>query len=367
MKRLIERIDSKPWPPDFISKAVGQYRRTAFCYAADPALRRSAASGGVVTALLVNLLETKQIDGALVVASWVSHGRLECGFKIAHTRDEILAAQGSKYMPVYFNRDAAPLIRSFSGRLAAVLLPCDALALAKMRAAEPEVDAKIAFVVTLFCGHNSERTLTDAIIDRFRPSKKAVLREFQHRFGHWRGKLRIAYDEGEDIVRPFSEFSVYQNLFFFAQKKCHACFDHFGFHSDLAAGDIWSQKMKHDPIKKNAVVIRSERGLQAIEGLLAQGHLCVEEVTIEAVCNGQSRALPFHYNISARSRVGALFGMRLRETTKSSVKWNEVAAAFLVMVNERITRTSIGRRIVLLIPRPILRGYLVFLKGLETL
>lgn len=366
MAGLIERIDSKTWSPEFLDKAVGQFQRTVFCYATAPELRRNAASGGVATAVLIHLLETGQVDGALIVASWIEDGRYRCGFRIVSSREELIAAQGSKYMPVYFNRDAAPLIREFRGRLATVLLPCDAQSLVRLRACEPETDRKIVFTIALFCGHNSERELTDAVINRFRPSG-AALTHFQHRLGHWRGNMRIGYDMGQEVIKPFSEFSVYQNLFFFAQKKCHACFDHFGFHCDLSIGDIWSQKMKRDPIKKNAIVARSQQGADAITRLQVLDALQMEEVSIDDICNGQSRALPFHYNISARSRVGALFGMRLRDTTQSKAKWNEIAAAFLVMLNERVTRHRTGRAIVLRMPRPLLRIYLILLKGLESL
>ena len=88
---------------------------------------------------------------------------------------------------------------------------------------------------------------------------------------------------------------------------------------------------------------------------------------IEDVCNGQSRALPFHYNVSARSRVGRLFGMRLKDVTRVDAKWNQIAVAFLVMLNERITRGKTGQRLVLATPKPILKAYLLLLKGLESL
>lgn len=124
--------------------------------------------------------------------------------------------------------------------------------------------------------------------------------------------------------------------------------------------------MKSDPIKKNAIVARSRQAVDIIAQLASLGALQVEDVKIDDVCNGQSRALPFHYNISARSRVGALFGMRLKDTTHSKVKWNDTATAFLVMFNERITRNRAGRALILRIPRPLLRAYLIFLKGLES-
>jgi coenzyme F420-reducing hydrogenase beta subunit len=349
-----------------LQQAVGHQIGSYFGHAADPELRASAASGGTVSAILIHLLETDQIDGALVVASWIEKDRVHCSFRIARTRGEVLAAQGSKYMPVYFRRDAMPLIRDFTGRLAVVLLPCDAQALERECSASPDLRDRIVLIIALACGHNSERELTDAIVARFKP-RNTRLTSFQHRFGHWRGNLRIKVEHGCEIVKPFEEFSVYQNLFFFSQKKCHACFDHFGYHCDISAGDIWSQKMRNDPIKKNAVIVRTPRAATLLECMAEQGLLKLDRVAIEEICNGQSRALPFHYNVSARSRVGRVFGMRLRDTTKQTARWNEIVAAFLIMTNERITRRAFGRRLVLWTPRPLLKAYLMFIKALETL
>lgn len=362
---LVEQLLRRNWQFEYLEQAVGHVREAFFCHAAEDDLRSEAASGGAVTAILEELLDSGQVNGALCVRSVVRDGRVHSEFFVAHDRKELISAQGSKYMPVHF-RDAVPLLRGFPGRLAVVLLPCDARALRRLRQDDPALDARIGFVITLFCGHNSERDLTDAAIRRHQP-RGADLIDFRHRFGHWRGKLRMTFSDGTKVVRPFAEFSDYQNLFFFAQRKCHACFDHLGFFGDLAAGDIWSQRMKHDPIKRTAIVTRSEAASNLVRGMFRAGTLAGYEVSIADVCDGQSRALPFHFNVSARARVSRLFGMRLKDLTHQSVRWNEVIVAFLVLLNEHVTRSTTGRWIVLRVPRPLLRGYLLFLKGLESL
>jgi len=235
-----------------------------------------------------------------------------------------------------------------------------------MRRDDPVIDERIGLVVTLFCGHNSERALTDAVVNRFR-RRGDRLEDFRHRFGHWRGSIRVKFAGRPPVVKRFAEFSDYQNLFFFAQRKCHACYDHTGFFGDLAAGDVWSQKLKHEPVKYSAVIVRTAQAKLLIDDMMADGILAGRHATIREVCNGQSRSLPFHYNVSARSRVSRLFGTRLKDLTETKVKWNDVVVAFLIMLNERITRNSFGQRIILMIPRPILKAYLVFLKGLESI
>ena len=366
LRKLVNMIDTRSWSDDYLTQAVGSYESAYFSYAGDPALRANAASGGSVSAVLVHLLDTDRVDGPLGVSSWGADHKVHCGFRIATTGADVVSAQGSKYMPVHFRREALPLIRAFGGRLAVVLLPCDAKALAREFQSDPALKDQVQFVITLTCGHNSERELTDAIVDRLLP-KGSELSAFQHRFGHWRGNLRLTTVDGQQVVKPFQEFSVYQNLFFFSQKKCHACFDHFGFHGDLGAGDIWSQKMRNDPVKKNALIARSPLAKEVLDEMFKLGRLEGEGVAITDVCNGQSRSLPFHFNVSARARVGRIFGMRLKDTTHQSPSWNEILAAFLVMTNERITRSETGRRLVLLTPKPFLKAYLILIKGLESL
>lgn len=363
--QLIDRLLKRNWTPEYLARAVGECREAYFCHAADQEMQKAAASGGVVTAVLDRLLREKIADGALCVRSFVADGTVRAEFFIAKCAADLASAQGSKYMPVYF-RDALPLIREFPGRLALVLLPCDARALSRIRRAEPGVDAKIAFVVTLFCGHNSERVLTDSVVKRFR-AEHGQLRNFRHRFGHWRGRIGMEFEDGTSVVRPFSEFSDYQNLFFFSQRKCHACFDHTGFYGDLAAGDIWSQHMKKEPVKHTAVIARSKAASAILTCMFADRALSGYPVDMETVCDGQSRSLPFHYNVSARSRVSRIFGMRLKDLTKQEVKWNQLIVAFLVMLNEKVTRYEFGRWTVMRIPRPLLKMYLVMLKGLESL
>jgi hypothetical protein len=193
------------------------------------------------------------------------------------------------------------------------------------------------------------------------------LEEFRHRFGHWRGKYRIKFAGRPAIERKFAEFSDYQNLFFFAQRKCHACYDHTGFYGDVAAGDVWSQQLKHDAVKYSAVITRTEQSRLLLTEMMSSGLLAGRTATIREVCDGQSRSLPFHYNVSARSRVSRIFGTRLKDLTDTRVKWNDVVVAFLIMLNERLTRNPLGQRIVLLVPRPVLKAYLIFLKGLESI
>lgn len=366
LKKLQRQIWARQWSDEQINKIIGDYISCYFTYATDEALRQRAASGGSVSALLVYLLESGQVDGALVCQTVVTDGKARPEFRIATTRQEIIDAQGSKYAAVYFAAHAFPLIREFEGKLAVVALPCDAKILARWRSRKPEIDAKIGPVITLFCGHNSEPELTDATVAKLNKGYGDLV-DYQYRFGHWRGNLKATFSDGTEVVKPFKYFSDYRNLYFFAQEKCHHCFDHFGYYCDISAGDIWSPHMKDHPIKHTALVTRSELGQQLLEDAVGDGALDASEESIIEVANGQSRTAPFHYNITSRHRVGKVFGLKVKDETQDKVRWNDYIVAFMVLLNERVTRTRWGKRLIPLIPRPIVRAYLTVMKGLESI
>jgi len=366
LKRLRDAIWHKDFSADQLRRYVGEYQKCYFTYAGDESLRANAASGGSVSALLVYLLESGQIDGALVCRTVIRNGHARPEFVIARTREEIMAAQGSKYAAVYFTNDALPLLQEFDGRAAVVALPCDATILQRTRAKLPDLDRKIALVITLFCGHNSEPVLTDAIVRRLGKGHGA-LTGYRWRTGHWRGRLEATFADGTQVVRPFETFSDYRNLYFFAQPKCHHCFDHFGYHCDISAGDIWSPRMKAHPIKHTALITRTAAGQALVEAALAAGVLVGSEEPIEEVVNGQARTAPFHYNVTVRARVGRLFRLRIKDRTDAPVRPVDYLIAFIALLNERISRTRPGRWLILHTPRPIIRLYLYVLKGLESL
>lgn len=351
---------------EFTGEALGSY----LSYASDERFRRNAASGGTVTALLSFLLNSAEVDGALVCRSSVENGNYRTRFEIAEDESALLQAQGSIYSAVYFARDALPLIRAYRGRLAVVALPCD-ISLLRRVAHQSGLSEKLGLVIGLFCGHNSEPALTERSINSLchRAGRdRSDLVSFRHRRGSWRGKLAATFRDGYEIERPFQDFSDYQNLYFYCQQKCHCCADHLASGADIVAGDIWSLAMKREPIKHNSLLIRTPRGEDIFQRAVAAEVLTVQPVPRQTILDGQSRTLPFHHNIEARSRFAKLFGLKIpNHRGTQAVRWNHALVAFLVLANERISRTSWGQKALHLTPRPVLKGYLYLLKGLESL
>lgn len=356
----------KQWGPEVVRQYIGAYRQSYFAYAGDAAIRQQAASGGVITALLDFALSSGRIDGALVCTSQVIDGRVVPQFVIAADRRALLDAQGSKYIAVNFNRDALPLILAFKGRLAVVALPCDLSNLRRLAENDAEIREKVLFTIGLLCGHNSRPELTEMVVDKLRPAG-AALTDYRYRQGHWRGELEARFDNGDTIHKPFSYFSDYQNLFYFCQQKCHHCHDHAAYEADISIGDIWSLRMKENPIKHNAVIVRTEPGAALFEAALQAGAVRGQPEPIAEICEGQARSMPFHYNVSARARAGVKLGIAIKDSVSAPVRWYEYLTARMALRNEIRSRGSKGMKKVARIPRFILKLKLYVMKGLESI
>ncbi len=84
------------------NRLLGNHRGCFLAHSADADIRFGATSGGCVTTLLLGLLRSRQIDGA-VVTRLSDADPLRAEPFIARTEGEILSAIGSKYLPVPVN------------------------------------------------------------------------------------------------------------------------------------------------------------------------------------------------------------------------------------------------------------------------
>jgi len=130
---------------------IGPVRNILMARARDPIWRKKAQSGGVVSALIDFALRRKAIDAAILTprdTDFLPKGR------IVRNREDIFNCAGSSYV-------SGPTLEALhkgpwqgEEKIGAVGLPCQALALAKMRTAPVEKKGsidKVNLVIGLFC------------------------------------------------------------------------------------------------------------------------------------------------------------------------------------------------------------------------
>lgn len=355
----------RKWSNADVNRFLGSSLGCYLAYSNDAEVRGGAASGGATTQILIELLQTGHIDGALVWTMGTREGRPYAEPIIATTREELLAARTSIYVAAYFARDAMPLLQAFQGRLAVVTLPCDASFLRKRMERKPELAAKIAGILTLFCGHNSLPELTEIVCARH-GFKWTDLKQFSYRTGAWRGTLTMTPKEGKPVITSTRQFTHFQNLHFYSEKKCQACFDHFGFDADLSLGDSWALGERNRDIKPTVCVVRNSTGAK----LLAAAHnaLDVEKISPEHVLAGNSRGLLYHYNVSARSKVAAKMNRSINDRVHLPTTLLERLIARIGVANALWTwRNPSAHSRLEKVPFGVIKAYIYAFKGLQEL
>lgn len=223
-------------------KRLGRYRRLCLGAAADAQMRYHGASGGLVTALLIHALETKRIDGAIVLGN-DSEDPLLTRPMLARTRAEIIAANGSKYCPAAVNMMLGK-IRQQPGRYAVVGLPCHVHAIRKWQLIDPVLRERIPYVFGLFCANSNTYLGTEYFLRNQHIAPEAV-ESIRYRAGGWPGEIEIRMaDRVQRCRRGTTEPSLRKGVMLasafhydFMMLRCLVCPDQTNELADLSFAD----------------------------------------------------------------------------------------------------------------------------------
>lgn len=134
-------------------------------WAGDPTVRHRAATGGVLTALGMYLLDSKTVTRVLHVGADPS-APMRSKAVVSTTAAEVLERSGSRYGPT------APLANLHATLeagepFAVIAKPCDLGALHRLAAHDPRIDELCVARLTMVCGGSSRLTKSTALLDSY--------------------------------------------------------------------------------------------------------------------------------------------------------------------------------------------------------
>ncbi len=263
---------------------LGDYLETFAAWSADDTQRQRSASGGLLTSVLLYLLESKEITGAVVTRRREEHP-LESEAFIARTSLEIRAAAGSKYSPVTF-ASVIKTLRSLdpkTERLAVVGLPCHLEGLHRFIERKPKLAPMVRFTLGIVCGQTPSFASYAYSLKQMGVSVEE-LRHLSNRGDGWPGYMTVTTRDGREKRVPYgSRLSMGTVLSspLFTPLGCQLCADPCGFTADLSAGDAWLKRFMGDEKGINLAVVRSKELLEIIERMKSDGALETERATVE--------------------------------------------------------------------------------------
>lgn len=227
-----------PWPEQAgrtVDPLWGPHVRVMTAHATDPEVRHMASSGGALSALAIHLLATGAVDRVLHVAMDPLQPLFTRIVRSAGRADVVRAA-GSRYAP------AAPLAEiraelATPGRILFIGKPCDTGAMRQLMAADPEVAARIPYLLSFFCAGTPSQAGTGRILDRLGVKAEDVS-HFRYRGDGWPGYATATRRDGSSERMSYAA-SWGEILSHEVQFRCKICPDAVGGAADVAAADAW--------------------------------------------------------------------------------------------------------------------------------
>lgn len=254
---------------------MGPFKRVLMARAADGAMRRMAQTGAAVSALISFALGEGMVQGA--VLTWRDAEQLPGG-RVARGPGEVLACAGSSYVagPTLEALNQGPWQEGES--VAVVGIPCQVLALAKMRLSTLERRSpadRVGLVIGLFCTWALEYAPFMAFLrQRFGGAaiSKLDITPPPDRL------LKVTTDRGvHDVsleeVRPF------------VRSACGVCADMTGELADISVGTVEGTE------GWNTVIVRTDRGEALVARAVAAGVLETELLPASNLAHLQEASL----------------------------------------------------------------------------
>jgi coenzyme F420 hydrogenase subunit beta len=234
---------------------------TEFSAKVEEAWRSEAQDGGLVTSVLIHLLDDGEIDGALVAREsdeepWKAEPFL------ATTPDELIANAGSVYNQTMAlgALDVSDLVADIEKdpddlSLALVGTPCEIEGIRALQDFDWEYGSQEAgvravdYTIALMCTKNFNYY---ALMGELIEEERGIAREEIGKMDVLHGKL-MAYDHDGDLLL---EEDV-EHFHGAALKGCDECADFTGYCADLTVGSVGSSD------EYSSVIVRTEQGLKA--------------------------------------------------------------------------------------------------------
>lgn len=277
----------------------GPMARLAAGYADDAEVRIRGSSGGVLSALLIHLLDSKQVDFVVHTKS-SAQDPLTNVTAFSRTREDILDGAGSRYAPA---APVAALHRALAehGKFAFVGKPCDVAAVRKIIAIEPDLEARIPFLLSFMCAGTPSIHGTYEILKQFRMTGAELL-SFRYRGDGWPGMTRAEAVDGRAATMDYNT-AWGKILNRHLQPRCKKCADGTGEFADITAADAWYGRDGYPDFSeadgRSLLIARTAAGERLTAAAEAAGSVKLEEFDVQEI----DRIQPYQ-----RRRKGEMLG-----------------------------------------------------------
>lgn len=326
----------------FFHTFIGSYERIGIGYAADAAVRREGASGGIISAILIWLLKNNKIDGAVVLGMSKSEPWLTEAF-IATTPEEIIQGAQSKYI-ISSTNDILPQIAAFDGKLAYVGLPGQIQSIRKLQRMKHPAVRNITYIFGPFYGNTLHFSSVNSFLKTHGEKDYRNITKLYFRYGEWPGNMRVELKSGRVI--ELKKFHANYLIPFHILRNSLYCTDLTNEFTDISGGDAWAPVYEERGKGFSMVISRSKKGDALLQEMVDDGWLSFDQISEQEAITMHSHGYDFKkrggfIRIKFRKWMGKSipdYGYEVKGFTFSRYLMELVISSLFILMSTRFAR-----------------------------
>lgn len=351
---------------------MGKFIECYMGHSSDEIIRYESTSGGIISSLLIDLLETEVINGVIVI-KMKENNPLETVAQVARTREEVLKAARSKYCPATPNVLLSEIKKS-DGKYAVVGLPCQLHGVRKAELRDDELREKIILHLGLMCSHTVNFAGTKFVLEKLGIRKDDV-ENISYRGYGWPGGLKGSTINGEDFFIPlFGKWRSYWPVFssfFFSPLRCIMCPDQTAEYADISFGDAWLPEARGDKIGESVIVTRTIFADNLVNELNKRKILELQQIDSGKIIESQALNLKFKKkDLNTRLKILKRLGYKTphyKGLENYSFSVLGTIRGIYALINIKLSSHRSIRRILRYVPFPFFRLYFGIYKILSII
>ena len=242
---------------------LGYYRKILLAQAVDPKVRELSHSGGVVTAILLNSIEKKFIDSAIVSRS-EEEAPLKLQPSISLVPDDIFSAVDAGYSPSAVAKAFGKAVHEYGKtKIAFVGTPCQVLAIRKLESWEHKIMDSLKLVIGFICLWSfSLKPLLESIEKTYQVKHSEIKKVTLN-------KEYVVHTKERTVRIPIKEVEKH------ILNSCLTCTDYTSQLADISVGGA------HPLEEWSTVIIRTETGEKVFNDALKSGVIRTKSIEEE--------------------------------------------------------------------------------------
>lgn len=231
-------------------------------WAKDENIRYKSASGGIATALSLEMMDNGYFIGG---TAYQKDNPIRTESFIAKNEEDVHRFISSKYIPSEYSKVVRGIIKNKRNRYVIIGLPCQIAALRNIFGYNNEN----IILIDILCGRMESIKLIEKYVQHFSIGNLKYI-NFRDKKTTWYKHSITCRSENNEVSESFwdSLFGRFLNNYLFTQDSCLLCYNPAGRESDITLGNFWNkEKFFKEKNGVSLIITRTDKGEELIKNM----------------------------------------------------------------------------------------------------